>query len=67
MDKVKTVADDDERQLVSEFGFLSGTHIDKKEETAFNMMKLWGTKETLFNSNAIRLGSDTSHLSDTEI
>lgn len=28
------------------------------------MMKLWGTKETLFNSDAMRLGSDTLHLSD---
>lgn len=30
MDEVKTVTDDDERQLVSEFGFLSITHNDKK-------------------------------------
>lgn len=30
VDKVKTVADDDERQLVSKFGFLSITHIGEK-------------------------------------
>lgn len=30
MDEVKTVTDDDERQLVSEFGFLSITHNDKR-------------------------------------
>lgn len=29
MDKVKPVTDDDEWQLVSEFGFLSITHSDK--------------------------------------
>lgn len=31
VDEVKTVADDDERQLVSEFGFLSIKHIEKKK------------------------------------
>lgn len=61
MDKVKTVTDDDERQLVSEFSFLSMTHIDKKE-TTFNMMKLGRTKDTSFNFNAIKMSSDSSLL-----
>lgn len=32
VDKVKTVTDDDERQLVSKFGFLSITHIGIKKK-----------------------------------
>lgn len=42
VDKVKTVTDDDERQLVSKFGFLSITHIGKKKNNKY--VEMLGSK-----------------------